>query len=1089
VGFDSEQGRIEQQRARRQRASALRGARLRRAGTAAAVAVVAVLASALGAGVASAQPAQATIEVVLSAASGFGVTGAVNGAAFALDTGTGVTSLTPVGGVGTTCITGQPPGTTAGTCTLTGAPNTTYWVAETSPSAGDALSAPVEVATGAGGTTTTAEVTGQPADCTAASSGSSGSCYLTTPNGHDVTTDGSVTYAYTASSQQLALTLPASSGEVSASDLWLCVGPVAMSFALDEAADACTPHGSLITAYGATQVSFTSVVDDTQSNQFTYDFPVPSGQYWFVHLVSGGNTLEAAAPAAAGAGGPSPVQGRGAQPQCGTTSSEQLLAYQGPSPTPAPGATISLTYLDETALCQATATLTDETTATTTPLTVTETPGTDVALSDLSDLQPTITAGSAPNASCTTGGPASGTMPCTGTSPASANEEGLAFSVPTGLAPGQYTVTLTVEDGDDNDQTVTWSFTVSPVTPTVGTQVSAGQVPLGAAGVTDGVTVQGTAAGGAPTGTVTFSVCGPMGADATCTPSTSNQVGTPVTLSPGTGDASTATSAPVPPSNLGVYCFAAVYQPATGSVYATASDDTSGTPVTSECFDVVPATPVVTTQVSATQMTVGAATGVTDAVTVQGNGDGGAPVGTVTFSLCGPMAADATCAPSASNQVGTSVTVTAGTADASTGSSTAVSPTAPGTYCFSAVFTPAPPIIFLAVPRLGVARADLVDPTLAYTSSSDDTGTAPGTAVEPSECFRVVSPAAPPLPPTPVTAAAVATTTSTHLSAAVVPVGQPVTDTALVASGTAAPAGTVLFSVCGPLAADATCTPSPSNPVGGAVAVTPGSGDTSTASSTSFSPTTAGVYCFSAVFTPATGSVFTGSSDDTSGTADPAECVEAVAPALTVVKTSSPPSGATVAPGGLVTYVLTLHDAGAAMASGVTVTDAAPAGTTYVAGSATCGDVPTTVCSVTEQAGAIVWRGVAVPAATAAGEGTAVVSFEVRVDPTDTTGQVITNIADFTNEGTPACTTATCPTDPDRLTVVVPATSSATSLPPVTKATSSTAGPVPVPGATTVHTGEPWAGAGPWEAAAAATGAVLIGFGVRRRRLLRRMTR
>jgi uncharacterized repeat protein (TIGR01451 family) len=255
-----------------------------------------------------------------------------------------------------------------------------------------------------------------------------------------------------------------------------------------------------------------------------------------------------------------------------------------------------------------------------------------------------------------------------------------------------------------------------------------------------------------------------------------------------------------------------------------------------------------------------------------------------------------------------------------------------------------------------------------------------------------------------------------------------------------------------------------------------------------------GIYCFAAVYTPTTGSSYAGSSDNTTGTPSAAECVDVVEPILTVVKSSSPSSGSVVAPGTPVTYTLTLTNTGSALASDVTIVDTVPTGTTYVAGSASCGDVPTTVCSVSEHGGVVTWSGVDVAAESGTTPGTATVSFGVLVASADTNGQVISNVASFTNEHTPSCTAATCSTNTVTLTVVVPVVKSTVSPPPVVKSTVSpppvvkaaTSAPAPVPAATTVHSGEPWAGSRPYEAAAFAAGLVLVGFGARQRRRLRR---
>ncbi|HEY5026320.1 MAG TPA: hypothetical protein VII76_15195 [Acidimicrobiales bacterium] len=99
-------------------------------------------------------------------------------------------------------------------------------------------------------------------------------------------------------------------------------------------------------------------------------------------------------------------------------------------------------------------------------------------------------------------------------------------------------------------------------------------------GMTDTAAAAGEAALGAPTGTVTFYVCGP--AVSTCS-SAGHLVGSgPVTLAPGADATSTATSAVIPtPSVPGSYCFFASYS-GDGN-YPPTDDASSG-----ECFVVAP---------------------------------------------------------------------------------------------------------------------------------------------------------------------------------------------------------------------------------------------------------------------------------------------------------------------------------------------------------------------------------------------------------------------------------------------------------------------------------------------------------------------
>jgi hypothetical protein len=114
---------------------------------------------------------------------------------------------------------------------------------------------------------------------------------------------------------------------------------------------------------------------------------------------------------------------------------------------------------------------------------------------------------------------------------------------------------------------------------TTATAPTRATITLGAADG-DTATVTGNAAGGSPTGTVTFYQCGPTVTPEPCT-STPDPVGGPIGLVAGAGDTATATSASFTPDAGGFWCFAASYS---GDGNYTASSDTT----TDECFDVPP---------------------------------------------------------------------------------------------------------------------------------------------------------------------------------------------------------------------------------------------------------------------------------------------------------------------------------------------------------------------------------------------------------------------------------------------------------------------------------------------------------------------
>ena len=82
--------------------------------------------------------------------------------------------------------------------------------------------------------------------------------------------------------------------------------------------------------------------------------------------------------------------------------------------------------------------------------------------------------------------------------------------------------------------------------------------------------VKGNATGGAPTGTVTFYVCGPTPGPVACK-SMAHQLGSPVPLTPGKLDASSASSAKFSPETTGYYCFAGYYSGS--SIYAPSHDN------------------------------------------------------------------------------------------------------------------------------------------------------------------------------------------------------------------------------------------------------------------------------------------------------------------------------------------------------------------------------------------------------------------------------------------------------------------------------------------------------------------------------------
>jgi len=118
-------------------------------------------------------------------------------------------------------------------------------------------------------------------------------------------------------------------------------------------------------------------------------------------------------------------------------------------------------------------------------------------------------------------------------------------------------------------------------------------------------------------------------------------------------------------------------------------------------------------------------------------------------------------------------------------------------------------------------------------------------------------------------------------------------------------------------------------------------------------------------------------------------------PVIGALKSSDPASGtvaapAPVSPGQTIDYTITVSNTGLADATGVTVSDAIPAGTTYVADSADNGG--------TLASGVLTWSGLTVTAG-----GTLDLHFRVTVDGTDADGTLIDNTA--TVNGVPTNTT------------------------------------------------------------------------------------
>jgi uncharacterized repeat protein (TIGR01451 family) len=201
---------------------------------------------------------------------------------------------------------------------------------------------------------------------------------------------------------------------------------------------------------------------------------------------------------------------------------------------------------------------------------------------------------------------------------------------------------------------------------------------------------------------------------------------------------------------------------------------------------------------------------------------------------------------------------------------------------------------------------------------------------------------------------------------------------------------------------------------------------------------------------------------------------------------TNPGNGAEVAPGSTITYNLNLANTGTAATGPVTVSDAIPPGSTYLANSAVCGAGFTCIPSYVATGGS--GGGVVSFAVNLNAASTATVAFDVTVNNV-ANGTVIPNAASYTNVNNSCSAAPSCTTNVVANVVEAPAPAAAVAATP--KKTHLKAIPAaavkaatPIAAATTVHTGEPFAGTGPLVVAIAAAGALLLGAGemLRRRR-------
>ena len=225
------------------------------------------------------------------------------------------------------------------------------------------------------------------------------------------------------------------------------------------------------------------------------------------------------------------------------------------------------------------------------------------------------------------------------------------------------------DQSSDECYTVTAAGTSTSSAPTSSTGALGGPN-------SDVAVVTGNAAGGSPSGTVSFYECGPTGTPTPCT-SLAHPVGGAVGVTAGAGDTSSATSLNFTATSTGWWCFGAYYS---GDSNYSASSDTG----TDECYDVTSASTSTISDPTNTTITLGQSD--TDHAKVTGNAAGGSPTGTVAFFECGPTSVATPCT-SIANQVGGPVIVTAGSGDSSTAASASFTPTSAGYWCYGAYYS------------------------------------------------------------------------------------------------------------------------------------------------------------------------------------------------------------------------------------------------------------------------------------------------------------------------------------------------------------------------------------------------------------------
>ena len=513
---------------------------------------------------------------------------------------------------------------------------------------------------------------------------------------------------------------------------------------------------------------------------------------------------------------------------------------------------------------------------------------------------------SSSSSTCTTGGSLVGTV----SSPSSSGGNASTYNLGTRYTPpdvGTYCF-YTAYTPTSGEYYLTASgpaecFGVNPAYPgIVTTLVMPNSNTVGNAW-SDSATVSGVYGGGTPFGSVGFYACKASSSPtspSTCADPTGSLVGTVSSPSTHTSVSATYDLSPTTytPPDVGTYCFYTLYSPSTANYYPVWGP--------SECFGVYPAGTNTTTHTSADVIVIGGTA--FDTATVTGDSAHGAPTGTVTFYSCAATS-------SAGCTGGTEIPGTAGTpnpaalsasgAVTSTASSPVITPSAPGTYCFGAVYTP---------------------DASKYSGSSDNMG---GEVVS-DECFTVG-------PATPTVATTLVTPTNPT-------VGNAWSDSATVTGNTTGgnPLGSVQFYVCqASVPSSSTCT-SGGSLVGTVTSPSSSSGDASTynLAPTTYTPSSVGTYCFYTTYTPAKVDNYTAASG-------PAECfsVTPADPQLSTQQSGSHTGSGTIVLGASVTDTATVtgNTIGGAPTGTVTFTECATGSSPAVCPSGTQVGSPVTL--------------------------------------------------------------------------------------------------------------------------------------------------